>query len=239
MSNVATMTRRELGAFFLSPIAYAVSTIFLFSTGLAFALGTFRPGGEASMRSLFEFWMLLILSFVLPMLTMRLLSEELRSGTFESLITAPISEVQVVLGKFLGAFAFYGILLFVMLLYPILLSFYGPVDLGLLICNYIGLVLVGALYISVGLFFSSLTKHQVVAVLSSFVLLGLLTFASHALAQTLEGGLRVLLQHLSIRSHFNDVVRGRVDWTHVVFFVTTTLVFLFLSVKTLESRRWR
>ena len=239
MSNVATMTRRELGAFFLSPIAYAVSTIFLFSTGLAFALGTFRPGGEASMRSLFEFWMLLILSFVLPMLTMRLLSEELRSGTFESLITAPISEVQVVLGKFLGAFAFYGILLFVMLLYPILLSFYGPVDLGLLICNYIGLVLVGALYISVGLFFSSLTKHQVVAVLSSFVLLGLLTFASHALAQTVEGGLRVLLQHLSIRSHFNDFVRGRVDWTHVVFFVTTTLVFLFLSVKTLESRRWR
>ena len=116
MSNVATMARRELGAYFLSPIAYLVNAIFLFTAGLAFGLGTFQPGAEASLRTLLEFWIVLILVFVLPMLTMRLMSEELRSGTIETLMTVPITDVEVVLGKFFGALVFYLILLATLLL---------------------------------------------------------------------------------------------------------------------------
>ena len=238
MGNAWTMARRELGAYFLSPIAYAVIAIFLFASGLAFGLGTFTPGGEASLRMLFDFWMVLILVFVLPMLTMRLISDELRSGTIETLMTAPITEFEVVIGKFLGALIFYVILLGTLLLYPILLRMYGQVDVKLLLCHYLGLLLLGALYISAGLFFSACTRHQVIAVLMSFVLLALMTFASHALAQLVEGWLRVMLQQLSVRTHFHDFVRGMLDLNHVVFFVTTTGLFLFLTVKRLEMRRW-
>lgn len=241
MRNIATMAGRELGAYFLSPIAYAVSAMFLFTTGLAFGLGTFLPGEEASLRSLFESWMILILVVVLPMLTMRLMSEELRSGTIETLLTAPITEAEVVLGKFLGALVFYIILLATLLLYPIILSMYGDVDLWLLVCNYLGLLLLGSLYLSVGLFFSTLTSHQVIAVLFSFALLALMTFAFQALATLpeVEGWPRVVLQQLSIQTHFRDFVRGMLDVNHTVFFLTTTGFFLFVTVKLLEVRRWR
>jgi len=239
MQNVATMAQREISAFFLSPIAYAVNAIFLFAAGLAFALGSFTQGGEASMRGLFDFWIVLILVFVLPMLTMRLMSEELRSGTIETLMTAPISETEVVLGKFLGTLVFFLVQLAALLLYPILMAIYGDLDFGLLVCHWIGLLLLGSLYIAVGLFFSTLTKHQVIAVLGSFALLALMTFASHALALQTEGWVKVVLQQLSIRTHFEDFVRGTLDLSHVVFFVTTTALFLFITVKMLETRRWQ
>jgi len=240
MSNVATLARRELGAYFLSPIAYAVIAMFLFSAGLAFGLGTFVSGEEASLRSLLDFWIVLILAFVLPMLTMRLISDELRVGTIETLMTAPVTESEVVLGKFFGAFFFYLILIAAVLLYPLILQFFGPVDAKLLACHYLGLLLLGGLYIAVGLFFSSCTKHQVIAVLLSFTVLALMTFASHALAQKVSAGwLRVTLQQLSVRSHFHDFVRGMLDINHVVFFVTVTGFFLFLTVKRLEMRRWQ
>ena len=240
MGVITTMVRREIGAYFLSPIAYIVMAIFLFSSGLAFALGVFHAGGEASLRGLFEFWILLILAFVLPMLTMRLLSEEYRSGTIETLLTAPVKESEVVLGKFLGCCAVYLILVASLLLYPLLLAIFGQLDVKLLLCNYLGLVLLGGLYVSVGLFFSACTKHQIIAVLISLALLALMTFASQGLAMAVPWGwARVLLQQASVRAHFNDFVRGLIDLNHVVFFLTVTGLFLFLTVKRLEMRRWQ
>ncbi len=239
MRNICTMAQRELGAFFLSPIAYAVNAIFLFTAGLAFGLGTFGPGLEVSLRSLLDFWIVLILVFVLPMLAMRLVSEELRNGTIETLMTAPITETEVILGKFLGALGFYVIMIAALLLYPIILAVYGDLDVGLLICHYIGLLLLGGLYLAVSLFFSTLTKHQVIAVLASFALLALMTFAFQAMSQLVEGWPKVVLQQLSIRSHFHDFVRGMLDLNHVVFFLSTTGLFLFLTVKLLEVRRWQ
>ena len=115
----------------------------------------------------------------------------------------------------------------------------GDRDWQLLVCNYIGLLLTGALFISVGLFFSACTRHQIVAVIFSFALLALMTFASHGLAQVVEGWPRAVLQHLSVRTHFFDFVRGMVDMNHVVFFITLTALFLFLSVKRLEMWRWQ
>ena len=204
MRNVSTLMQRELGAYFLSPIAYIVIAIFLFSSGLAFGLGTFFSGGEASLRSLFEFWMMLILVFVLPMLTMRLLSEEFRSGTIEPLMTTPITEIEIVVGKFLGALMVYLVLLATLLLYPILLAAFGQVDFTLLICNYLGLLLLGALYISVGLFFSACTKHQIIAVLSSFFVLALMTFAFQGLATKLDADGRLQV----VSSEYRDQARN-------------------------------
>lgn len=240
MRNVSTLIQRELGAYFLSPIAYIVMAIFLFSTGLAFGLGIFINGGEASLRFLFEFWMMLILVFVIPMLTMRLLSEEYRSGTIETLMTAPITEMEIIIGKFLGVFVVYLILLATLLIYPLILATYGQFDITLLLCNYLGLLFLGSLYIAVGIFFSACTNHQIIAVLSSFFVLALMSFAFQGLATQFDAGwIRVVLQQISIRSHFQEFVRGLVDLNHVVFFLTLTGLFLFLSVKRLEMRRWQ
>ncbi len=239
MGNILTMARRELGAYFLSPIAYVVIAIFLFTSGLVFGIGAFQPGAEASLRTLFDFWIILILALVLPMLTMRLMSEELRSGTIETLMTAPITEIEVVVGKFVGAMAFYGAMLATLLIYPIILSMYGNVDPVMLLCNYIGLLLLGGLYITVGLFFSTCTKHQVVAILLTAGVLAFMTFAFDPLSQLLEGWPRVILQQLSVRTHFHDFVRGLIDLNHLAFFVTMVGLFLFLAVKRLEMRRWQ
>lgn len=239
MSSILTLARRELGAYFLSPIAYAVLAMFLFSCGLAFALGVFAPGSESSLREMLQFWVILILVFVLPMLTMRLISEEYRNGTIETLMTAPVTDTQVVMGKFLGAYSFYLILLATLLIYPLILRMYGPVDWKLLACHYLGLMLLGGLYVSTSLFFSACTKHQVVAVLLSFALLALITFAFQGLATKVEGWPRVVMQQLSVQSHFSEFVRGMLDTNHVVFFLSMTGMFLFLAVKRLEMRRWQ
>jgi len=124
-------------------------------------------------------------------------------------------------------------------LHVILVAAYGPLDVGLVLCTYVGLILLGALYISVGLFFSACTRNQVIAVVCSFVLLAVLTFLANYLAREQEGNLRVVLQHLSIMTHFQDFARGLFDINHLIFFLSTTALFLFGSVKVLESRRWR
>ncbi|MFQ5490198.1 MAG: ABC transporter permease [Phycisphaerae bacterium] len=239
MQKVGILTQRELSAFFFSPIAYVVLAIFLMVTGIFFANDNFVPGGESSLRITFGNYLPVILVFILPMLTMRLLAEELRSGTIESLMTAPVTDADVVLGKFFGTLVFYLLMLGGTLLHVVLVAMYGTLDVGLVLASYLGLILLGGLYISVGLFFSACTRNQVIAVICSFVLLAVFTFLAEYLARDQEGGLRVVLQHLSIVAHFQDFARGLVDTNHLIFFVSTTGLFLFLTVKVLESRRWR
>ena len=243
MRNVTTLTQRELSVFFYSPIAYVVLAVFLGVTGAFFVKDNFLPGAEASLRITFGNYLPVILVFVVPMLTMRLLSEEFRGGTIETLMTAPVSEADVVLGKFCGTLVFYLVMLATTLLHVILVAAYGPLDVGLVLCTYVGLILLGALYMSSttrsGLFFSACTRNQVIAVVCSFVLLAVLTFLANYLAREQEGNLRVVLQHLSIMTHFQDFARGLFDVNHLIFFLSTTALFLFGSVKVLESRRWR
>ncbi len=239
MSNVTTMAQRELGAYVFSPIAYVATALFLGTTGLAFGLGVFEPGGEASLRKLLDPWVILILVLVVPLLAMRLMSEEYRSGTIETLLTVPITEAEVIIGKFLGAFAFCLAMLATMLVYPIILSMYGDLDVWLLLCNYLGMALFCGLGLSIGLFFSTCTRHQLLAGMFTLGLLVLGTFAFFELSQLTQGWVRVVLQQLSIRTHYHDFVRGMVDLNHVMFFVSTTGLFLFFSVKRLEMRRWQ
>jgi len=238
MRNVSPVVQRELGAYFYSPVAYAVLTIFLVISGIFFLILTFSPGAESSLRDFVDVLPVILLVF-LPTLTMRLLSEEFRSGTIETLMTAPLGETEVILGKFLGALIFYFVMLGSTLLYAVLLGIFGQVDVGLLLSTYLGLILLGALYIAVGVFFSACTKNQIIAAIFSVIVLLVFTYLANYLAGKATGLLGLCLHHLSIREHYQDFTRGLVDSNHLIFFVTTTCLFLFLAVKVLESRRWR
>ena len=239
MKNINTLMQRELSVQFYSPIAYVVIAVFLLISGIFFVSDNFLPGKEASVRSLLGNYMPVILVFVLPMITMRVLSEEFRSGTIESLLTAPVNDTEVILGKFLGAVAFFLVMLGTTLVFPFIVSQFGPLDKGLLLSTYLGLLLIGSLYIAVGVFFSACTRNQVIAVVCSFVFLAIFTFLASYLASKQEGLVRVILQHLSIVAHYQDFARGLLDTNHIVFFVSSTALFLFFGVKALEFRRWR
>ncbi len=238
MNTVLTLTKRELTAQFFSPIAYVVLVVFLVLSGIIFGMESFKPGEEASARTVFAV-VPYILVLVAPLLTMRLLSDEFRTGTIETLMTAPVNEAELILGKFLGSLLFFVVMLAGTLLYPLIMSLYGSIDVGLALSSYIGLLLVGGLFIAVGLFFSACTQNQIIAAICTLAVLAVFTFLGDWLASNQEGTLRVVLQHLSIRAHYEVFIRGLIDSNHVVFFVTSTALFLFFGVKVLEFRRWR
>ncbi len=239
MRGAWTIAQRELLSFFCSPIAYVVLVVTLALNGYVFAFFNLSPGGEASLRFLFGRFMPMLLLFIMPMLTMRLMSEEFRQGTIETLMTAPVGDAAVIVGKFLGTLLFYGLLLATTLGYVALVAWFGDPDPGALLTGYLGLLLLGGLYIAVGLFFSTCTGNQIIAVLTSFTTLAVLAILADRFAAHLQGPARVLLQHLSIGYQFSEFVRGAVTLNNVVFFVSSTGFLLFVSVKVLESRRWR
>lgn len=236
--NVWALTQRELQATFFSPIAYIVAAVFLVATGYLFMGYTLRPGEEASVRVLLQnmAWMLI---FAVPLLTMRSLSEEYATGTIETLMTAPVTDVEVVMGKFVGALVFFAALLLATLVYVLLLSWYGAADMSVVAWGYIGMLLLGALYVSVGIFASALTRYQLLAALVGAGLLGVFTLFVDALAEIQGGAWRTVLGYINILYRFEDFTKGMFDTRGLVFFLSSTAFFLFLTVKVLESRRWR
>jgi len=243
MGKVLLLTRREVSAYFMSPIAYVAMALFLVISGVFFALADFRPGAPAAMRSIFDI-MMLILIFIIPIVTMRSLSEEQRSGTIETLLTAPVTDFQVVLAKFLGSWIFYLAMLAPTLVYVVLLAAFGNPEYGPVASGYVGLVLLGALYVSVGLLASSLTRNQVIAAVTGFVILIVLAMLGPWIATVVPSrvwiiGVRTLVQQATVRTHYLDFSQGVVDLVHVIYFVALTAYALFLTVKVLESRRWR
>ena len=238
--RAVVISRRELSSYFYSPIAYVAMTLFLLATGFLF-WSDFQPGQIAAMRSLFE-WMVWLLVFVIPVLCMGLMAQEWASGTVETLMTAPLSETDVILGKFLGSLAFFMVLLLPTLVYVALLGMYSRpgFDYGPIFSGYVGIILVGALFIAIGLFCSSLTKSQVVAAVAAAAILFVVTIVPKWASEkaTLHPFLRTVADQLVFR-RYADFSRGVLDTGHLVFFVAATAVFLFLSVKVLESRRWK
>jgi ABC-2 type transport system permease protein len=239
MRNVVALTQRELAASFLSPVAYVVALVFLIATGHLFLTSTLVEGGEASVRPLLNgmAWMLV---FAIPLLTMRVLAEEFQNGTIETLMTAPVTDLEVVVGKFFGVFFFYVALLAATLLHVGLLVHYGgTTDYSVMAYGYVGMLLLGALYVAVGVFASSLTRHQLVAAILGMGVLSLLSLVVDALAAWRGGSWRTVLGYVNILHHFGDFSKGMVDTKSIIFFISGTLFFLFLAVKVLESRRWR
>jgi ABC-2 type transport system permease protein len=241
VKRAPVIARRELASYFYSPIAYVAMALFLVATGVAF-WNDFVPGNVVGMRSIFE-WMVWFLVFIVPVLCMGLMAQEWSSGTIESLMTAPVGEADVIVGKFLGSFGFLVILLLPTLLYVLVLRLYTRAtsfDYGPIFSGYLGILLVGAMFVSIGLLCSSLTRSQIVAAVAAAAALGCITIIPAVLGEkaAISAFWRNFADQL-VYKRYTDFSRGLIDTGHVVFFVALTSVFLFLSVKVLESRRWK
>lgn len=238
MNRAMAIARREFSSYFYSPIAYVVIITFLIASGFAF-YRDFEPGQAAAMRSTLD-WMVWFLVIIVPVLSMGLLSQEWSSGTIETLMTAPVNDSEVVLGKFLGNLGLLIVMLLPTLLYVVLLTLYSRPDFGPIFSGYLGIFLVGALFIAVGLFCSSMTRNQIVAVVLAILLLCLATVIPYLIAQyaSLRPAFRTVVDQAVYR-RYSDFSRGVLSTGNIVFFVLTTAVFLFLTVKVLESRRWK
>jgi ABC-2 type transport system permease protein len=240
MSRAIVIAKRELTSYFYSPMAYVAMTLFLLACGFLF-WDDFEPGRPAGMRTIFD-WMVWLLVFVVPVLCMGLLAQEWASGTMETMMTAPVTDLDVVLGKFMGSAAFFVVLLVPTVVYILMLAMnsVGGMDYGPIISGYLGILLVGGLFIAIGLFCSSLTRSQVVSAVSASAILFLVTIVPWwaSTKATLPAFWRNLAEQGVFR-RYTDFSKGLVDFGNMVFFVLMTGTFLFLTVKVLESRRWK
>jgi ABC-2 type transport system permease protein len=237
MSRAKVIARREFSSYFHSPIAYVAMTLFLVASGFSF-VRDFEPGKPAALRLIFD-WMIWFLVLIIPILSMGMLSQEWATGTIETLMTAPVGETDVVVGKFLGSFGLLVVMLLPTLLYAVMLRMYGHPDVGPIISGYLGILLVGALFISIGLFCSSLTRSQIVAAVSCVAILSVITVIPwYAGGMALSKSWRVVVDQ-AVFKRYTEFSKGVLDLANVVFFVLTTAVFLFVTVKVLESRRWK
>lgn len=179
-----------------------------------------------------------IFLFAVPFLTMRLLAEEARSGTLELLLTAPVRDSELVLGKFLGALLLVLAILACTAIYPAILLLAGNPDRGPILAGYLGIVLQAAAFLAIGLFASSLTQNQIIAAMLTFVIL-LLLWLSDALGNYTGGRIGDLFRFLSITRHLDEFPRGIIDTRHIVYFLSVIAAALFLTVQSVQSRRWR
>ena len=236
MKTVLTVARRELESYFASPIAYIVTAAFLVVTGYLFSLILFYSR-EASLRGIFANISVLVL-IVSPALTMRRLAEEQRTGTIELLLTSPVRDVEVVIGKFLGSMGLALGMLALTLYYPLILFLYGSPERGHIVSGYLGVILLSAAFIAIGLFASSLTSNQIVAAVLTFMAL-LMLWLIGAAADIASPPVSDILRYMSVDRYYADFTRGVVDSKAVVFFASVVAVFLFAAVRSLEMRRWR
>jgi ABC-2 type transport system permease protein len=234
--NTFIIAKRELKAFFVSPIAYLVGAAFLFITGLFFVF-TVTINTIASFLQVFNVTIVILL-FIAPILTMRLLAEESRSGTLELLMTAPVRDWEVVLGKFLAVFIFFVALLLPTLFYLFLLIQYGTPDILVTFSGYLGIILLGAMLLSFGLFTSALSANQIVAAILG-IALSLTFWLAGGLATTFDGPFGRFLEYISVQSHIRDFVLGLITSTNVIYFLSITAIALFLTIRVLEIKRWR
>ena len=248
MRNVWIVARRELGALFVQPIAYVVVIVLIFLCGLVFADGLSRyqlaqqfgqfvpPPTVANVLGFFLFLSL----FVAPAITMRLLSEEHKTGTIELLMTLPVRDGEVVLGKFLAAWLFYLLMLALTLIYPLILWRFGNPDLGPILTGYLGVILAIAAMLAIGMLASALTANQIVAYMLGFGLI-LLLYITTIFSQSLVSNetARLIFDELSFQAHANRFPQGILAAKDVVYYVGLTIVALFAATRVMESKRWR
>ncbi|HEX3702555.1 MAG TPA: ABC transporter permease subunit [Vicinamibacterales bacterium] len=255
MANILAIAGKELRSYFTSPIAYIVIGLFAALSGFFFwailqyfvaqsmQMGQFGMGPQSMnvnqqlVRPLVQNITILVL-FLMPMVTMRTYAEEKRSGTIELLLTSPLSDFQIIMGKFLGAMALYLIMLAVTLIHIAILFIYGRPEWKPIVTAYIGLVLLGGCFIALGLFISSLTKNQIVAgmvTFAVFLFLWIITWVGSFSGPTVDK----LTTYLSIIDHLDDFGKGVIDTTHVIYYLSFITFGLFLTAKSVDSERWR
>jgi ABC-2 type transport system permease protein len=236
MKNVLAIAERELKSYFVSPVAYVVTALFLLISGYLFSVIVLNTN-EASLRYLISNLSVIWL-FITPALTMRLLAEESRSGTIELLLTNPVRDAEVVFGKYLGALGLLLVMVAFTLYYPFLLFMFGNPDRGPMVAGYLGVILQAAAFLSIGLLASSLTQNQIVAAVLTFAIL-LIMWLSESVANFIGRPASDIMRYLSVTSHFQDFSRGVIDTTHVIYFLSIVAASLFLTYLSLQTRRWR
>ncbi len=236
MRNAWAVATRELRGYFLSPLAYLVIAFFLFGAGLLFGL-IIESSREASLRGLISNVSVLFL-FVVPMISMRLLAEEQRTGTIELLLTNPVQEWQIVVGKFVASILLVAVMVGLTLLYPLFLFVFGNPDRGPIIAGYVGVLLQAAAFLAVGLWASSLTENQIVAAVLAFIFL-LVLWLSDNLGQSLGGTLGTIVSYTSVINHFQDFPQGVINTKDVIYYLTMIVAGLVLSTLSLQARRYR
>ncbi len=233
--NIAPIFRRELRSYFNSPVAYVVIVVFLAIIGWFFTSNLFLVN-MASMRVVFELVPLVFLFFV-PAITMRLLAEEKKSGTLELLTTKPVPDAEIVIAKFLAAWVLLAAALVPTLLYLITMMSLGSIDLGPVVAGYIGLLLMGGSYIAIGIFASSLTENQIIAFITSFLIV-LALFLMDKVLMYVPEGLASTLEFLAVDYHFSNIARGVIDSRDIIYFASLLGFSLLLATVSLERRKW-
>ena len=253
MGNILTIAQKELKGYFASPIAYIVIGFFALVFGWFYfvsidyfmkqAMQMGVPGqGQVNINTMAIRPLLqnvsVVALFVLPLITMRTYAEEKRSGTIELLLTSPVTDFQIIMGKFLGAVGLYALMLAVTVVHMAILFVYGNPEWKPIASGYLGLLLMGASFISVGLWISSLTKNQIVAgmvTFAVFLLLWTVTWAVDSAGPTMQK----VLTAISITDHFDDFSKGVIALRHLVYYVSFITFGLFLTAKSVDSERWR
>ncbi|WP_058300421.1 ABC transporter permease [Gorillibacterium timonense] len=236
MRKTWAICRKELQMYFFSPTAYVAFAFYFLVSGFFFSMD-FLGNQTVDIRPLFGNFMVVYL-FVIPLLTMRLVSDELRQGTDELLLTSPASLTEIIVGKYLAAILLQLILVGGALVYPFILSRFGALDLPVMWLSFLSLFLLGAAMMAVGLFASTLSSHQMVAGIAGFAMLLILWMLEWLSGSILPKG-GEWLQLFSISSRTVNLQKGLLDWTDVIFYVSFILVFVVLSIQTLERKRWR
>jgi ABC-2 type transport system permease protein len=259
MKKTVAIFEKEFKSFFYSPMAYIVIALFTALTGVFFYL-YLSNFIEAAMRDQIMsqqyqqmpqkfnlnlmlirpyFWNIALISlFTLPAITMRLYSEEKKQGTVELLYTTPLTSVQIILGKFFAGLAFYFVLLVPTMFFQSLLFVYGDPEFLPVLSGYVGLLLLGSAFISIGLFISTMTENQIIAAIAGFaasLLLWVIGWGANYTGPVFAP----LLQYISIITHFEDFAQGVIDSTHVVYYILFSFLGIYLSLKSIESIRWR
>jgi ABC-2 type transport system permease protein len=254
MSNILAIAHKELKAYFSTPIAYVVIGFFAVLWGyfyyamiVYFDSQSMRASGLEAQGSVDMNQQLIrplflnasvILLFVLPLITMRTYSEEKRSGTIELLLTSPLTDVEIILGKFLGAMGLYAALLAITAPHMALLFSYGSPEWKPLATGYLGLLLMGGCFISVGLLISSMTKNQIVSGMITFAVF-LLLWVINWVASFTGPTTQAVLNYLSITEHFDDFTKGVLDTKHLVYYASVISFGLFLTARAVDTERWK
>jgi len=237
MRTAQAVAWKEIQVYFSSPTAYIVGMMFIALSGFFFARDLNDPFPQASLVNFFD-GATIIFILIAPALTMRLMAEEQKLGTIELLLTSPVRDWEVIIGKYVASFVFLIATVSLTLYYTILLYVFASPDPGPIYAGYLGLALYGGAALAIGLLCSTLTSNQIVAAVVAMGILLVMFFADLA-ADNIGGTASTIISEISIRSHFEDFARGIIDTKHVVYYLSVIAFFLFMSVRALESRRWR
>jgi ABC-2 type transport system permease protein len=254
MRNIAAIAQKELRSYFASPIAYIVIGLFALLYGYFYVVMLqyfVRAGmnlGQGAQQQVMNINqdllrpvlqnVTVLLLFLMPAMTMRTYSEERRSGTIELLLTSPLSDFQIIMGKFLGALGLYALMLAVTLVHVGVLFIYGSPEWKPIVTSYFGLLLLGGSFLSVGLFVSTLTTNQIVAYIVTFSVFLMLWIISW-IGSFSTGVFTDVTAYLSIIEHFDDFGKGVIDTTHVIYYLSLITFGLFLTAKSVDTERWR